>query len=60
VIAERLVVGERTVESHVSAILAKLQLANRAQVAAYVAQNSTWQLNGPQVAISVLGGSKDP
>jgi DNA-binding CsgD family transcriptional regulator/tetratricopeptide (TPR) repeat protein len=36
-IAERLVLGERTVESHVSAILAKLQLTNRAQIAAFIA-----------------------
>ena len=36
-IAERLVLGERTVESHVSAILAKLQLSNRAQIAAFIA-----------------------
>ncbi len=38
-IAERLVLGERTVESHVSAILAKLQLSNRAQIAAFVARS---------------------
>jgi DNA-binding CsgD family transcriptional regulator len=37
-IAERLVLGERTVESHVSAILAKLQLSNRAQIAAFMAR----------------------
>ncbi len=37
-IAERLVLGERTVESHVSAILAKLQLSSRAQVAARLAR----------------------
>jgi DNA-binding CsgD family transcriptional regulator/tetratricopeptide (TPR) repeat protein len=38
-IAERLVVGERTVESHVSAILAKLHLSNRAQIAAFIARS---------------------
>jgi ATP/maltotriose-dependent transcriptional regulator MalT len=37
-IAERLVVGERTIESHVSAVLAKLQLSNRAQIAAFIAR----------------------
>jgi DNA-binding CsgD family transcriptional regulator/tetratricopeptide (TPR) repeat protein len=42
-IAERLVLGERTVESHVSAILAKLQLANRAQIAAFVARAHPYQ-----------------
>jgi two-component system, NarL family, response regulator LiaR len=34
-IAERLVVSERTVRTHVSNILAKLQLANRTQAALY-------------------------
>jgi two-component system, NarL family, response regulator LiaR len=34
-IAERLHVGERTVRSHISNILAKLQLANRTQLALY-------------------------
>lgn len=34
-IADRLVVGERTVRAHVSAILAKLHLANRTQAALY-------------------------
>ena len=34
-IAERLHVGERTVRSHISHILAKLQLANRTQLALY-------------------------
>jgi DNA-binding NarL/FixJ family response regulator len=37
-IAERLVLGERTVESHVSAILAKLHLSNRAQIAVFMAR----------------------
>ena len=37
-IAERLVLGERTIESHVSAILTKLQLANRSQLAAWIAR----------------------
>lgn len=37
-IAERLVVGERTIESHVSAVLSKLNLSSRAQVAAWVAR----------------------
>jgi NarL family two-component system response regulator LiaR len=34
-IADALVVGEATVRSHVSAILRKLQLANRTQAALY-------------------------
>ena len=34
-IAEKLVVSERTVRTHVSNILAKLQLANRTQAALY-------------------------
>jgi DNA-binding CsgD family transcriptional regulator/tetratricopeptide (TPR) repeat protein len=42
-IAERLVLGERTVESHVSAILAKLQLSNRAQVAAFMTKAHPYQ-----------------
>jgi DNA-binding CsgD family transcriptional regulator len=45
-IAERLVLSERTVETHVRNILTKLQLANRTQVAAYVAglrTPATWQ-----------------
>jgi DNA-binding NarL/FixJ family response regulator len=41
-IAARLVIAQRTAESHVENILAKLGLANRAQVAAWkVAQSST-------------------
>jgi DNA-binding CsgD family transcriptional regulator len=42
-IAERLVLGERTVESHVSAILAKLHLSNRAQIAAFIARSDPYQ-----------------
>jgi NarL family two-component system response regulator LiaR len=34
-IAEKLVVSEKTVRTHVSHILAKLQLANRTQAALY-------------------------
>ena len=37
-IAEALVVGERTVETHVSSILAKLGFSSRRQIAAWVAE----------------------
>jgi non-specific serine/threonine protein kinase len=37
-IADALVVGERTVEGHVSNILAKLDFRSRAQISAWVIQ----------------------
>jgi NarL family two-component system response regulator LiaR len=43
-IAERLVVRERTVRSHVSSILAKLHLANRTQAALYALRAGLAQL----------------
>jgi two-component system, NarL family, response regulator LiaR len=43
-IAERLVVRERTVRSHVSSILAKLHLANRTQAALYALRSGLAQL----------------
>ncbi len=39
VIAERLVIGERTVETHVSRILAKLGFTSRSQVVAWAAKH---------------------
>jgi NarL family two-component system response regulator LiaR len=45
-IAERLVVRERTVRSHVSSILAKLHLANRTQAALYALRSGLAQLEG--------------
>jgi NarL family two-component system response regulator LiaR len=43
-IADRLVVRERTVRSHVSSILAKLHLANRTQAALYALRSGLAQL----------------
>jgi len=37
-IAERLVVGERTIETHVSSILARLGFTSRAQIAAWIVE----------------------
>ena len=37
-IAEALIVGERTIETHVSSILAKLGLSSRRQIAAWLAE----------------------
>ena len=37
-IAETLVLGERTVETHVSSILAKLDATSRAQIAAWAVE----------------------
>jgi NarL family two-component system response regulator LiaR len=45
-IADRLVVRERTVRSHVSSILAKLHLANRTQAALYALRSGLAQLEG--------------
>lgn len=45
-IAEKLVVSERTVRTHVSNILAKLQLANRTQAALYALREGIAKLNG--------------
>jgi NarL family two-component system response regulator LiaR len=44
-IAEKLVVSERTVRTHVSNILAKLQLANRTQAALYALREGIAKLN---------------
>ena len=45
-IAETLIVGERTIETHVSSILAKLGLSSRRQIAAWVADRG----NRPRTA----------
>jgi two-component system, NarL family, response regulator LiaR len=45
-IAEKLVVSERTVRTHVSNILAKLQLANRTQAALYALREGIAKLHG--------------
>lgn len=45
-IAEKLVVSERTVRTHVSNILAKLQLANRTQAALYALREGIAKLDG--------------
>jgi NarL family two-component system response regulator LiaR len=45
-IADKLVVRERTVRSHVSSILAKLHLANRTQAALYALRSGLAQLEG--------------
>ncbi len=39
-IAETLIVGVRTIETHVSSILAKLELSSRRQIAAWLAERS--------------------
>lgn len=49
-IADRLVVGERTVRAHVSAILAKLHLANRTQAALYALRKGIADLQDEAVA----------
>ncbi|MGH3859704.1 helix-turn-helix domain-containing protein, partial [Actinokineospora sp.] len=38
-IADKLVLSERTVETHVSNVLSKLHVANRAQAAAWAVEN---------------------
>ena len=45
-IAARLVISERTVGTHVSNILGKLQLANRTQAALYALREGLASLNG--------------
>jgi NarL family two-component system response regulator LiaR len=45
-IADRLVVSERTVRSHVSNILDKLHLANRTQAALYALREGLARLGG--------------
>lgn len=46
-IADRLIIGERTVRTHVSSILAKLHLANRTQAALYALREGIASL-GPE------------
>jgi len=47
-IAERLLIGERTVGVHISALLSKLHLANRTQAALYALREGLASLNGDQ------------
>jgi hypothetical protein len=43
---EELVIGERTVETHASAILSKLGLASRAELIAHMARSATARRTG--------------
>ena len=45
-IAEKLVISERTVRTHVSHILDKLHLANRTQMALYAVREGIAKLDG--------------
>jgi DNA-binding CsgD family transcriptional regulator len=47
-IAEALVVSSRTVEKHVSSILAKLQFPRRAQIAAWAAERGLTREGTPE------------
>lgn len=47
-IADKLVISERTVRTHVSNILSKLQLANRTQAALYALKEGLTSLDEPQ------------
>ncbi|MDQ6675440.1 MAG: LuxR C-terminal-related transcriptional regulator [Chloroflexota bacterium] len=46
-IAEALIVGDRTVETHVSSILSKLGLKSRRQIATWLAQQGPWPPPAP-------------
>jgi DNA-binding NarL/FixJ family response regulator len=51
-IAERLVIGERTVESHVSHLLAKLQLPSRTRLASWAIEAGLTAAPAPELARS--------
>jgi DNA-binding NarL/FixJ family response regulator len=54
-IAERLVIGTRTVQTHVSHVLLKLGFASRSQIAGWVARNTVRQLADSTPASARLG-----
>ena len=51
-IAERLVIGERTVESHVSHLLAKLHLPSRTRLASWATEAGLDSATGPELVRS--------
>jgi non-specific serine/threonine protein kinase len=56
-IGERLVISERTVEAHVTHVLAKLSLHSRAQVAAWAVEHRLARAPAPDLRIVALGAS---
>lgn len=56
-IAERLVICERTVKSHVTTILGKLHLADRTQAAIFAWREASPGRNAPRVRLRASGSS---